>query len=154
MVLTVTVEHHLPVTALFNYPCLSGDGCAFQFTVIQVRTISKQNHPIGGSLCSDWISEKKKTIIREWKAGAAISSCWLRLGMCRVRRKLRQITGAFIHTDPLQFIYLYKHVPLKGNWKESNKTSTVLSTVKGLHWFVNPVVLFPQEKLILPNVLW
>ena len=62
VVLTVTVEHHLPVTALFNYPCLSGNGCAFQFTVIQVRTISKQNHPIGGSLCYayDWISEEKE----------------------------------------------------------------------------------------------
>jgi len=150
----VTVEHNLPVTALFNSACLSGNGCDFQFTVIQVRSISKQNPPIGGSLCCDWISEKKKTVIREWKAGAAISSCWLRWECAEyVRRKLRQIAGAFIHTDPLQFIYLYKHVPLKGNWKESNKTSTVLSTVKGLHWFVNPVVLFPQEKLILPNVL-
>ena len=58
------------------------------------------------------------------------------------------------HLDPRVIVNLYVNTCLcRAIDKESNKTSTVLNIVKGLCWFENPVVLFLQEKLILPNVL-
>ena len=70
----------------------------------------------------------------------------------KLRKNRRNLRSSRL--DPRVIVILSVNTSLwRAIDKESNKTSTVLNIVKGLCWFENPVVLFLQEKLILPNVL-
>ena len=127
VVLTVTVEHHLPVTALFNYNvCLAMmqvPGSQFQ-----LRINSQQQHPIGKKSGNDWISEK----LCEWGKVLGFANFVESLGMgCfefhRYRSSVQQ-------PPPLQM----------NDWKNTClcraveyiivKTSAFLNIVKGLCW--------------------
>ena len=111
----MTVEHHLPVTALFNCVCLSGSGVYSKSKVFQVQNQMHTCHPIGTASDCDRAIEKHNMRLDNFQL-------WNFMGLhafvsVQFEGNPRKSIGQFLMSLPQIILKLKnKHLPLQGNW--------------------------------------